>query len=127
MFIVVFVCVTHVICIKSAEAHLIDRLIGTNIPKRAVKISGYTRLFANCLQNYEKFWICANNIVKKIKKMLCKRLRKRGLGNDNIDNHSVAPTLCHGEGGTICTAKIVNNYTKLLERRTDSDFILDNN
>jgi hypothetical protein len=61
---------------KAQRRHFIDRLIGTNIPKRAVKISGYTRLFANCLQNYEKFWICANNMVKKIKKMLCKRLRK---------------------------------------------------
>ena len=74
---------------KAQRCHFIDRLIGTNIPKRAVKISGYTRLFANCLQNYEKFWICANNMVKKIKKCYA--------------------NVC-GEG--YCTTKIIVYYTK---------------
>ena len=50
---------------------------------------------------------------------------KKGSGDDNRNNNSVAPTLCHGkedEATKFCTTKIVVYYRKLtkiiyLERR----------
>ena len=46
-------------------------------------------------------------------KRICKLKTEKGIGNDNIDNNSVAPTLCHGKEDEATKILHYHNYSIL--------------